>query len=361
MNKKIDEISERIDSNPLGALMHGQRELFHSNLLAWFFKTLPDSADYVFKKLTINLANKNARTIHREKNNMDLVMYWTDKAPLIIENKVFSIPNFKQLEKYSEKAKKWEFNQTKKVLLSPISMDNLPEGWKQKNYSWLSGEIKKSLSTTKANNTEMKYAKETMEHYWKLCRDIQQIVEITKVLGEDETVWLTNEQLPSDEHSQLRNTLNKARAAHVAEYLRKQNNLSTERLNSTLSRTKPLVDLLELIELEDQGKMRPIYAGWQLEGDQFRRHVEIDKGESNQDLFGPKNKAQREKLMCEKEDILFKYPKHLAKKESRQRNKFGNYGESGFYKYKNVPDLTVEQLITAAEEVHNIVKPYLKK
>lgn len=41
----------RIEANPLGRIMYGQRELFHSNLLAWFFDVLPGPADAVFASL----------------------------------------------------------------------------------------------------------------------------------------------------------------------------------------------------------------------------------------------------------------------------------------------------------------------
>jgi hypothetical protein len=38
-------------AKPLGRLMHGQRELFHRNLIGWFFNTLPEAADAAFRPL----------------------------------------------------------------------------------------------------------------------------------------------------------------------------------------------------------------------------------------------------------------------------------------------------------------------
>lgn len=48
MSENLESIAQRIEANPLGRLMHGQRELFHSNLIAWFFDQLPDASDAVF-------------------------------------------------------------------------------------------------------------------------------------------------------------------------------------------------------------------------------------------------------------------------------------------------------------------------
>ena len=33
----------RIEANPLGRLMYGQRELFHSNPIGWYFDMLPEA------------------------------------------------------------------------------------------------------------------------------------------------------------------------------------------------------------------------------------------------------------------------------------------------------------------------------
>ena len=45
MDADFRAAAQRIEASPLGRLMYGQRELFHSNLLAWFFDALPEAAD----------------------------------------------------------------------------------------------------------------------------------------------------------------------------------------------------------------------------------------------------------------------------------------------------------------------------
>jgi len=103
---ELAEVVRRLDREPLTHLMLGHRELFHSNLLAWFFRSLPESADHVFGSLTsvTTAPSGNTRRVLREKNSLDLWFRWPQRRALVIENKVFSLPDEKQLEGYATKA-----------------------------------------------------------------------------------------------------------------------------------------------------------------------------------------------------------------------------------------------------------------
>ncbi|MDO8942949.1 MAG: hypothetical protein Q7U75_07170, partial [Desulfobacterales bacterium] len=45
--KPVRAIARELNLEPLARIMYGQRELFHSNFLAWFFDALPELADSV--------------------------------------------------------------------------------------------------------------------------------------------------------------------------------------------------------------------------------------------------------------------------------------------------------------------------
>jgi hypothetical protein len=106
VDRSPSALVERLGDEPLTHLMLGHRELFHSNLLAWFFKCIPTAADRVFRPLTTNncAQNKDVREVRREKNSLDLLFRWPGYNPLVIENKVFSLPDENQLEEYSARA-----------------------------------------------------------------------------------------------------------------------------------------------------------------------------------------------------------------------------------------------------------------
>jgi len=105
-DRTLAAIVEQLNEEPLTHLMLGHRELFHSNLLAWFFRCIPDAADQIFGSLTTNsrTQSKATREVQREKNNLDLLFRWPGRHPLVIENKVFSLPDEHQLENYTARA-----------------------------------------------------------------------------------------------------------------------------------------------------------------------------------------------------------------------------------------------------------------
>lgn len=89
--------------------MFGNSELFHNNMLAWILETFPHEADEVFGSLiSPATAGSGTRRVERERENLDLVMHWPDRGSLVIENKVFSVPDSAQLDKYSQKLSKWK-------------------------------------------------------------------------------------------------------------------------------------------------------------------------------------------------------------------------------------------------------------
>ena len=92
MSQDFKDVARSIEANPLGRLIYGQRELFHSNLIGWFFDQLPEVADATFRPLAAP-GEHSSRLVERERGHMDLVFHWPDRAPLVIENKVFSLPH----------------------------------------------------------------------------------------------------------------------------------------------------------------------------------------------------------------------------------------------------------------------------
>lgn len=161
MQKQLTEVADRIETNVLGRLMHGQRELFHSNLLGWFFDALPEAADAVFRPFTSE-GSGTERAVKRESNNLDLVMTWPGRTPLVIENKVFSVPDLAQLNKYEKKTDQWG-QKTSLMLLSTIPPGFDSRGWKHVSYKELGEKILNALPDN------MSYEVETMRHYARLC------------------------------------------------------------------------------------------------------------------------------------------------------------------------------------------------
>ena len=112
----------KLDKSPLFQLSLGSKELFHSNFLAWMFREFSGPASRaVGERLGIPLGKiaDPQRDISREYLNLDLSVRFDDGQLLVIENKVKSLPDLGQLERYESKiADKHPSESTQFVLLS---------------------------------------------------------------------------------------------------------------------------------------------------------------------------------------------------------------------------------------------------
>jgi hypothetical protein len=98
------KIQKLLDS-PLFNLSLSSRELFHSNFLYWLANLYPEEFGTVFIKFCkVKPTNSKISEIYREKNNIDLSFKYENGQEVIIENKVKSIPDRGQLERYSKKS-----------------------------------------------------------------------------------------------------------------------------------------------------------------------------------------------------------------------------------------------------------------
>lgn len=80
------------------------KELFHSNLLAWFAERYPAAAADAFDGLACPGEPGPGEVVERETNHLDLVLRLPGLAPVVIENKVWSLPDDSQLDKYASNA-----------------------------------------------------------------------------------------------------------------------------------------------------------------------------------------------------------------------------------------------------------------
>lgn len=331
----------RIERNPLGRLMHGQRELFHSNLLAWFFDVLPDAADRVFRPLT-HPGVGGARRVERERQHMDLVVHWPGSAPLVIENKVFSIPGRDQLSGYERAASAW--GERPAFVLLSVSTPEFDLGdWTHLSYANLARLLDDAVPKGSS------YDIQTMRHYAQLAGDLHDLIAAVDVASPDERVWLTGDALAPISSSQLRAALHKARANRVARAVKDLTGLG-DTVKSGLTNSIPLVEWFRYAEVAE----RRLHVGWQLQGAQLRRAViHHDTAISGHSAA---SRAAREDVSRE-HPSLFTFP--LPAPQSRAgRKEFNHFAPDFVYQYVKAPDLTVAELarfaVAVAEEVGSL-------
>ena len=354
----------RIDAEPLAHVMFGHRELFHSNLLAWFFEALPDAADRVFGA-DLPASEQTERTVQRERQHLDLVMTMPGRERLVIENKVFSVYDAQQLEDYCEVAASWAAKgqgASRLVLFSMLDPREDPawqggtfpcdgNEWHYLSYDVLASRIREALV-----GVEQTYEVQTMLHYADLVQNLSQLVRSIGVQSLAEPVALPSQTLEALGRQQLAGSLVKLRARHVAQLVGAA--LASTGVEGTVAsgytNTQPLVDWFTDV-IDETGTV--VTAGWQLQGSDFRRCLIVEH------LSGrtPELREQRYEYAAAHEEwfdfsvtdgILGTAETPIAPVASAtKRQGFNRYDPDFVYRSKKVPDVTVQQVIDAAVAV----------
>jgi len=143
---------------------------------------LPEAADATFGPLT-HPGTDSGRWVDRERGHMDLVFHWLDRAPLVIENKVFSFPLRDQLEEYAAATAAWPHRTA--LVLPSVSPPGFDSGeWRYLSYTEFAGRILDALPS------DASYEVETMRRYAALVRDLHDLISAVDVRDDSEPVWL---------------------------------------------------------------------------------------------------------------------------------------------------------------------------
>jgi hypothetical protein len=353
----ISEIVQKLDAEPLNHLMLGNRELFHSNLLAWFFRFLPDEADNVFGRLTRGrntVGDGDSRKVHREKNHLDLVFYWPNRYPLIIENKVFSLPDEEQLRKYVVEKHIGEATLYLLSLANPNWKDNHREieGYR---WHWLSfQELGKRIQSAVPVN-DYSYQLETMRRYAGVSLLLHELA--ARVTSSGETVRLPHDVRSALADNRLISAMAKLRASVVGQCITQalHEARATKNVMVDFTRVEPLIEWFCSVSADWQ-------AGWQLQGVQFklairkkdkegteREHKEFAGTSDNANFFDFDNIIPIIGTTSEIYPLKggFNYYKPAARPS----------GVPYVYRYVNVPNLTINQLKAAAITIARGLKP----
>jgi len=359
----VDHIVSRLMEEPLTHLMLGHRELFHSNLLAWFFRYIPESADLVFCPLTsyCQTPYQHPREVLREKSNLDLLFRWPDRRPLVIENKVFSLPDEEQLISYAAKASaKDELCAFWLLSLSDPGWENGRNELGGSEWCWLSyAELAKRIQRS-LKPEDCSYAAETMRHYSQAVGLLSDLVERVVVKEAGETVALSPDVKSALKDDRLKSSMAKLRARSIAQRIRQvlnNNGILDGTVKSDLTNGSPLIEWF--CSLDRAPGMR---FGWQLQGNQFRlalitphlsgrstvdRQARFSFAKSHEDLF---EFDYLDSLL----GTMGSSPKPFPKPANPLA--FNRYDPDFVYRYKLAPAITVEQLASAAVAVARRVR-----
>ena len=343
--KPVQVIARELNVEPLARIMYGQRELFHSNFLAWFFDALPKLADAVFRDLTTDDVTSftTVRRVERERENLDLVLHWPDAAPLVIENKLFSLPERAQLDEYRAKTGRWKGEPAHHILLSMSPPHEPVEGWTYLSYQELAERIDLALP----DNDDSSYEVETVRRYSRVVRLLSALLDTTVVHSMEESAWLDSSQFAEIDSTQTRTALRKLRARRGQAVLAGEVP-AVGWTEAAISHGQPLVGWRRRVRV---GGVE-IQAGWQYQEGQFRLCVVLPhlEGRSGED------RDAREEFATSHPELFDFAPLYefLASPDGqvRPRERFGHFAPSFVYRYVKAPDQTVQQLVAATHAIN---------
>lgn len=300
MENRIRAIAEALDAEPLFHMSLASKELFHSNFIWWLAREHPDASEAVFGEWTSPDPEQLIRRAEREASALDVVLHMPGRSPLVIENKVFSLPDLEQLDEYAEdktpklvpKAKK---NQKARpspslVLLSladPEWPNDEWEGtfgtWRCKGYKGLRDALSQQVELVRRADS---YAGDTLAHYCNFLGLLIELADVVRVRSDDEDVELGGALLKPLDDRRLGDAVKKLRMYQVAHRLKER--LRAEScavtVDQNLLRNQPLVE--GFIKFDGTNDV-----GWQYQSGEFRLAMRVHAHEGRSEASDRQRRA----------------------------------------------------------------------
>ena len=234
VSKTVKDVVDKLRNNPVFRMSLASKELFHSNMLAWFLESR-DSEDPLLSDIAKELAklfmpDYTVLTVLRERKHFDLLVvlfptkdyndfiknslteiaeFFQNSEPIlenlleklksckfaVVENKFKSIPNKDQLDGYKNKAKitfktkgnkiKIEMNNdnTTYYLLAPqVSLKHFEKcGWQEISWNKISDTLSEAVKTKEKSDPFtfqfIKYYADFLKDMLELTKDIEKKLE----------------------------------------------------------------------------------------------------------------------------------------------------------------------------------------
>ena len=341
-----------LEKEPLFHMSLGSKELFHSNFLAWFADCFPEHAAAVFRPWTVPMAEAQADRSEREPAHLDLVLHLPGLAPIAVENKVFSVPDEEQLDRYAGGAlarRRAGRSAYTRILLSLISPGwTMYKGWRLLSYRELAEALRPQVMHIRAADA---FAGDLVEHYIVFISLLVELFDLLGTPAPDEPLLLNRTVVGCLERARVSAGVQKARTSCVARELHSAvKNKGWSGIHVGYDFTNGM-SLLEGLESPRANGSDPAgdALGWQLQSTQFRLAVITSQ------LQGPAHRKERETYVAERYSGWFDFTpleavtgamgKMRAHEARSGRWNFQGYNPDFVYRYCTTPQLTPSQIV----------------
>ncbi|MBZ0263081.1 PD-(D/E)XK nuclease family protein [bacterium] len=353
----IQNSLEKLKESPLFMMSLNEKELFHSNFLAWLFSKYPESISYVFELQNTEICKSSMGDprIKRESYNIDLLIEMGSYC-FIIENKIKSSPIKGQLDRYWEKMNNKYPNHECYYFLFSIIPPNFTHKWKWIGYSELIKRISRFVNDINISET---YSQLIILDYVDMMNNMLCIIQQYDKHDDYSLFRLSKEETNFLKECRIYDLISKCRFERIIYRLKKRISgksiIYTDKLTTGnysdhntwlkvgFSNGEAILDVkIPKAFIEKHGLL---VIGIQVQGNQLRHVLEV---------FEPKNESSEAILRRIAEDILDENQPFGAKPSKRKDlNRFGNHF---FYRYETIDDGTEANILKRIIELIGIIR-----
>jgi hypothetical protein len=342
---RVREICDALKGESIFQLSLHSKELFHSNVIAWFCEAFPVEAVRVVAHW-VPERDTSVHRIQREHKNLDLVIELPGLAPVILENKVFSPPDEQQLDDYAKK-KLPEIIDPTRILLSlgaPNWLDSLYTSttgavWKYVSYRQLGTALREAVQDISGFDGDL------LRRYVKFIDLLQELADVIGNPGTDDPVEVNDETNLILKTVRLHDAIGKLRTrsavASIERTLMEDVGLGEIIFKADFTHSQPLMEAFVQRENGDS-------IGWQLQGKQWRLAIKtaVHVGETSD--LRDRRYAYAEQVYAdwfdfsEIQELIGRTVSVNSSKE--KKGTFTGYQPDFVYRYRNLPGLTLKEL-----------------
>lgn len=351
LDLELETICRDLQNEPLFHMSLGSKELFHSNFLAWFLTSFPEAAEDALGDLADAAPTSRSIRVLREKRDLDLVIELPGRQPIVIENKMFALPDESQLERYTDQAGREVGNQASLFLLSltPPEWDNHfytvgDQVWHYLSYNDLKARLQQQTKAVKARD---RYSGETLAHYCNFIHLLTAFAGTVAIRDPSEQFELSPRVRQLLESVRLHDAAQKMRAHAVTSELRKRIahegvNVPAMWVGTGFTNKRSIIEFFIVFRRTTDNEEDAI--GWQLQGSQWRLAMVLGS------LAGrtPEARKRREDVAATSDWFDFDLVENVlpqAKGTGQRTRTFLRFDPSFIYQYRLIPHATVQQII----------------
>ena len=356
----MDELAALVDAlkdDPVFAMSLGSKELFHSNLLAWFLERSPVLRERIADawELADGPPTSDGRLwLQREWRHLDLVMHIPGRQVLAVENKVFSLPDESQLSDYGAAVTGKLPGRPSLILLSltdpgwPGDTWTSADGsvWKYHGYAELIDIIRPSVQAARHADT---FAGELLSRWADLLGRLVELAALVGLPRDDEPLLLDPSARQQLRRVRLDPPVQKMRCQRVAAQVRRT--MAAEIRDGDLRVKADLTNAAGFVEAFTCGAF-PTF-GWQLQSEQFRLAMVVGRDHPGHGRTATARaarfaEAQRHAAFFDFDQVREHIPGADGDQPGPgQQPRFRRYDPDFVYRYVPVQDVSIAQAASA--------------